>query len=128
MRGVGNLRAGHDGSDRDQNHDPYRPRRLHVALIAFAQNRFNGLHDWSRWTCDAIVHHLIDVFLKTLDVNNRVAALTVIVAAQPKRDVSGVRNLITSKLFAGNFRYIKSHLALRRGHDKAAERQTHSNL
>jgi len=103
-------------------------QRKIFALIALTENRFNGFHDWSRWICDAIVHHLIDSFPKTLDANNRVAALTVIVAAQPKHDVSGVRNLITSELFAGNFRYIKSHLALRRGHDKAAERQTHSNL
>src|ERR1700730_10104025 len=82
-------------------------------LLAYAKNRFNRLHDRNCWMRDAVILHLFQIFLETLDINNRVVSLAVIVATQPKGNIIRVRNCIAPELLAGNLGDIDCDLRLR---------------
>ena len=60
------------------------------------------------------------MFFEALNVDDRVASLAVIVAAQPKGDIIWIRNCIAPELLAGNLRDIDHDLRLR-GRDYETE-------
>ena len=77
---------------------------------------------------DAVILHLFQIFLETLDINDRVVSLAVIVATQPKRNIIRVRNCIAPELLAGNLGDIDCDLRLRgRGYKKKRYQAQHTN-
>jgi hypothetical protein len=88
-------------------------RRDRSLLIAYTKKHFNRLHNCNRLMRDAVVLHLCQIFFEALNLDDRIVSLAVIVAAQPKGDIIGIRNRIAPELLAGNLRDIDRDLRLR---------------
>ena len=71
--------------------------------------------------CNAVVLHFFQIFFESINFDDRVVSLAIIVATQPKSDVIRIRNCIASKLLAGNLRDIDRDLGLRGRNYKTKE-------
>jgi hypothetical protein len=61
---------------------------------------------------DAVILQLFKICLETLDVDNCIGALAVLVAAQRKRDIVRIRDGVAPELRAGDLRDVDGDLGL----------------
>ncbi len=79
-------------------------------LVLRLQNRLCRLHHQSVGILEAIRYQLIRIGYESLHVDRRVAALSVVEAAEPNSKIFRIGHLIGDELTASDLRDVKHHL------------------
>ena len=95
------VRTGH-AREFDSVAEEQRPPGEASLVALDVEQYLGGFHDGCRRIPETEVSQLLEIRFQTLCVNNSVAAHSIVIAAQPDRDVLRIGDFVAQKLVTGH--------------------------